>query len=233
MLKVKRVYESTEASDGARFLVERLWPRGMKKEKLNMEAWLKDVAPSDSLRRWFGHDPFKWKEFQERYQAELDDHPDAWGPILEAMKRGDVTLLYSTHDTEHNNAVALKAYLEALEDVMICSRPACSELHPVRSAVDDRTPAIDECSLDHDRPGGAARLLLAGRPDDSAFVGGRGSRHLQIGLRNRAHGLRQQLGQQHCRFAGHDEGRSRGRHRLQRRHSRGATASRHGSGTGV
>jgi uncharacterized protein YeaO (DUF488 family) len=112
MLKVKRVYESTEVSDGVRFLVERLWPRGMKKEKLNMEAWLKDVAPSDSLRRWFEHDPLKWSEFQKRYWAELDDNPNTWEPILEAIERGDVTLLYSAHDTEHNNALVLKSFLE-------------------------------------------------------------------------------------------------------------------------
>ena len=112
MLKEKRVYESTEVSDGVRFLVERLWPRGMKKEKLNMDAWLKDVAPSDSLRRWFEHDPLKWSEFQKRYRAELDDNPNTWEPILEAMERGDVTLLYSAHDTEHNNALVLKSFLE-------------------------------------------------------------------------------------------------------------------------
>lgn len=112
MLKVKRVYESTEVSDGVRFLVERLWPRGMKKETLNMEAWLKDVAPSDSLRRWFEHDPLKWSEFQKRYRAELDDNPNTWEPILEAIERGDVTLLYSAHDTEHNNALVLKSFLE-------------------------------------------------------------------------------------------------------------------------
>ena len=112
MLKVKRIYESTEVSDGVRFLVERLWPRGMKKEKLNMEAWLKDVAPSDSLRRWFEHDPLKWSEFQKRYRAELDDNPNTWEPILEAIERGNVTLLYSAHDTEHNNALVLKSFLE-------------------------------------------------------------------------------------------------------------------------
>jgi uncharacterized protein YeaO (DUF488 family) len=112
MLKVKRVYESTEVSDGIRFLVERLWPRGMKKEDLNMQAWLKDVAPSDGLRRWFGHDPLKWSEFQERYRVELDDNPNTWKPILEAMERSDVTLLYSARDTEHNNALVLKSFLE-------------------------------------------------------------------------------------------------------------------------
>ena len=107
MLKVKRVYESAAADDGARFLVERLWPRGMKKEDLKMDAWLKDAAPSDSLRRWFGHDPLKWKEFQERYRAELVKHPDSWRPIVEAGKHGNVTLLYSARDIEHNNALVL------------------------------------------------------------------------------------------------------------------------------
>ena len=112
MIKIKRVYEPFDAHDGTRFLVERLWPRGMKKDSLRMDGWLKDVAPSDDLRRWFGHDPAKWDAFQRRYAAELDYQPAAWEPILEAAQRGDVTLLYSAHDTEHNNAVALQAYLE-------------------------------------------------------------------------------------------------------------------------
>jgi uncharacterized protein YeaO (DUF488 family) len=112
VLKLKRVYENSERSDGARFLVERLWPRGMKKAQLKLDAWLKDVAPSDSLRRWFGHDPLKWNEFQKKYRAELSDNPDAWKPILEAAKRGRVTLLYSSRDIEHNNALVLKSFLE-------------------------------------------------------------------------------------------------------------------------
>lgn len=113
MLKVKRVYEAFERSDGIRFLVERLWPRGVKKEKLIMDAWLKDVAPSDSLRRWFGHDPLKWNEFQKRYSAELGGNPDARRPILDAATQSDVTLLYSARDTEHNNALVLRSFLEA------------------------------------------------------------------------------------------------------------------------
>jgi uncharacterized protein YeaO (DUF488 family) len=111
-VKVKRVYESIQRSDGSRFLVERLWPRGMKKEQLKLDAWLKDVAPSVSLRRWFGHDPLKWNEFQNKYRAELSENPDAWKPILEAAKRGRVTLLYSSRDTEHNNALVLRSFLE-------------------------------------------------------------------------------------------------------------------------
>jgi uncharacterized protein YeaO (DUF488 family) len=89
-----------------------LWPRGIKKEKLKMKAWLKDVAPSPSLRQWFAHDPLKWQEFQQRYRAELEANPDAWRPILEATKRGDVTMLYSARDTEHNSALLLKSFLE-------------------------------------------------------------------------------------------------------------------------
>ena len=112
MIKIKRVYESFDTGDGTRFLVERLWPRGMKKASLRIDGWLKDVAPSSDLRRWFGHDPAKWDAFRRRYAAELNDQPAAWQPLLEAAQHGDVTLLYSAHDTEHNNAVALKAYLE-------------------------------------------------------------------------------------------------------------------------
>ncbi|MCL5428251.1 MAG: DUF488 domain-containing protein [Chloroflexi bacterium] len=112
MLKIKRVYESAEASDGVRFLVERLWPRGIKKESLKMEEWLKDVAPSGGLRSWYGHDPRKWREFQKRYRAELAGNPNAWGPIVEAAGRGDVTLLYSARDTKYNSALVLKSFLE-------------------------------------------------------------------------------------------------------------------------
>lgn len=111
MIRVRRVYESPAPGEGTVFLVERLWPRGMKKELLHMDGWLKDVAPSDGLRRWFGHDPGKWTEFKERYFAELEENLEALQPILEAAERGDVTLLYSARDTEHNNAVALVEYL--------------------------------------------------------------------------------------------------------------------------
>jgi uncharacterized protein YeaO (DUF488 family) len=106
------VYESATSGDGTRFLVDRLWPRGIKKEALKMKAWLKDVAPSPELRKWFAHDPARWQEFQERYTAELKSNTDAWKPILEAAQQGNVTLLYSARDTEHNSAVLLKAFLE-------------------------------------------------------------------------------------------------------------------------
>ena len=113
MIKIKRVYEEPAISDGTRYLVERLWPRGFKKESLEMKAWIKAVAPSDELRQWFGHDPLKWDEFLRRYWGELETNPTAWQPLAAAAKLGEVTLLYSAHDTEHNNALALKLFLES------------------------------------------------------------------------------------------------------------------------
>jgi uncharacterized protein YeaO (DUF488 family) len=112
MIRVKRVYEPVAASDGARFLVDHLWPRGLKKDAVKVDGWLRDVAPSTSLRKWFGHEPAKWNEFQRRYFAELEDKPEAWQPLLKAARQGDVTLVFSARDTEHNNAVALKMFLE-------------------------------------------------------------------------------------------------------------------------
>jgi uncharacterized protein YeaO (DUF488 family) len=112
MITVKRVYEHPEPDDGARFLVERLWPRGVKRESLKMADWLKEVAPSNNLRVWFGHDPSKWDEFRERYYEELEKIPEALKPILDSAPKGNVCLLYSARDTEHNNALALKQYLE-------------------------------------------------------------------------------------------------------------------------
>jgi uncharacterized protein YeaO (DUF488 family) len=113
MIKTKRVYEKPAKDDGARYLVERLWPRGVAKGSLKIEAWLKEVAPSADLRRWFSHDPAKWQEFRRKYFAELDAHPDAWAPLLQAARRGPVTLVYSARDPEHNNAIALASYLDS------------------------------------------------------------------------------------------------------------------------
>ncbi len=112
MIRSKRVYDPPAPDDGARFLVERLWPRGISKENLQMEAWLKDAAPSSDLRKWFNHDPDKWEEFRRRYFAELEANPAAWQSLLETARRQRVTLLYSSHDREHNNAVALKEFLD-------------------------------------------------------------------------------------------------------------------------
>jgi uncharacterized protein YeaO (DUF488 family) len=111
MLKLKRAYEPGTQADGTRILVERLWPRGLSKKALHVDAWLKDVGPSTELRQWFGHDPEKWPRFRARYFRELDSRPEAWRPIVTAARRGAVTLVYSSRDTEHNNAVALKDYL--------------------------------------------------------------------------------------------------------------------------
>ena len=113
MIQLKRIYDQPEPHDGVRLLVERLWPRGLRKDDAHMDGWQKDVGPSDQLRKWFSHDPAKWENFQHKYFAELGTRPEAWQPILQASERGAVTLLYSSHDTEHNNAVALKRFLEA------------------------------------------------------------------------------------------------------------------------
>jgi len=112
MLKIKRVYEDPKRDDGTRFLVERLWPRGFKKEELKMKSWLKEAAPSPVLRKWYSHDTSKWAEFQKRYRMELQNNPDAWQLILDAVKKGNVTLLYSAKDVEHNSALVLKEFLE-------------------------------------------------------------------------------------------------------------------------
>jgi uncharacterized protein YeaO (DUF488 family) len=111
MLQLKRAYEKPSRSDGQRILVERLWPRGLTKARAALDLWMKDVAPSTALRKWFSHDPAKWKQFQQRYFKELQAHGDALGELRRKSKRGRVTLIYSSHDTEHNAAVALKLFL--------------------------------------------------------------------------------------------------------------------------
>ena len=113
MLKLKRAYDPAAKTDGSRILVERLWPRGLSKAEVHVDAWLKEVAPSTDLRKWFGHDPEKWPQFRQRYFRELDARPEAWQPIVSKARRGLVTLIYSSHDTLHNNAVALQEYLQA------------------------------------------------------------------------------------------------------------------------
>jgi uncharacterized protein YeaO (DUF488 family) len=113
MIQLKRVYEKPGPHDGVRFLIERLWPRGIRKTDVHMDGWQKEAGPSTQLRKWFSHDPDKWMEFQQKYFAELKERPEAWEPILEAAKHGTVTLLYSSHDTEHNNAVALQRFIAA------------------------------------------------------------------------------------------------------------------------
>ena len=111
MIRIKRAYEPRARGDGRRILVERLWPRGMKKEALHADAWMKDVAPSTELRQWFGHRVERWDEFRRRYRTELSANADAWAPLLDLGRRGAVTLLYSAHDIEHNGARVLHEYL--------------------------------------------------------------------------------------------------------------------------
>jgi uncharacterized protein YeaO (DUF488 family) len=110
-IRLSRVYDHEPSGAGKVFLVERLWPRGIRRGDLTMDAWLKDVAPSPELRTWFSHDPAKWTEFRRRYSRELDANPQAWQPLVEAAAAGDITLLYSSRDRDHNNAVALRDYL--------------------------------------------------------------------------------------------------------------------------
>ena len=111
MITLKRAYDPASRTDGIRFLVERLWPRGISKAALRLDAWLKEVGPSTALRKWFNHDPEKWEEFRRRYFRALGSQPEAWHPIVSAARRGRVTLVYSSHDTKHNNAVALQEFL--------------------------------------------------------------------------------------------------------------------------
>ncbi len=113
MIRTKRVYLPPEPGDGTRVLVDRLWPRGLKKADAAIDLWLKEVAPSRELRAWFGHDPEKWPEFVRRYHAELEQRPEAVERLLALAGSGPLTLLFAARDPEHNNAVALKAYLEA------------------------------------------------------------------------------------------------------------------------
>ncbi|GAA4639509.1 DUF488 domain-containing protein [Actinoallomurus vinaceus] len=109
-IEIRRVYEAEDVK-GAVFLVDRLWPRGVRKSDLELDGWLRDVAPSDDLRRWFGHRPERFAEFTERYRRELDEHPDAVRPLLEAARQGPVTLLYAARDPDHNQAVVLRDHL--------------------------------------------------------------------------------------------------------------------------
>jgi uncharacterized protein YeaO (DUF488 family) len=111
-IEVKRVYEPVDSKDGARFLVDRLWPRGLTKADLKLDGWMKDVAPSSELRSWYSHDPAKWPEFQKRYTKELLQNEAGWQPILEAAHKGRVTLLFGSKELEINNAVALKHFLD-------------------------------------------------------------------------------------------------------------------------
>jgi uncharacterized protein YeaO (DUF488 family) len=111
-LKIKRAYKKPETTDGKRILVDRLWPRGLTKEKAHLDLWLKDIAPTTKLRKWFGHDPDKWKEFRRRYNEELKKNTDQVEIMKKYLKKGTVTLVYGAKDEKHNEALVLKKWLD-------------------------------------------------------------------------------------------------------------------------
>jgi len=111
-VRLKRAYEAPSLEDGCRFLVDRLWPRGVSQDSLALTAWLKDVAPTDALRRWFGHEVARWETFRRRYTEELASRPEALRPLREALARGPVTLVYAARDPDHNQAVVLREFLQ-------------------------------------------------------------------------------------------------------------------------
>jgi uncharacterized protein YeaO (DUF488 family) len=108
MVKIRRIYDTPDKRDGKRVLVDRLWPRGIKKEDAAVDLWLREIAPSNELRKWFGHDPERWQEFRRRYRKELEEKADMVRELRNEARKGTVTLLYSAKDTEHNNAVVLR-----------------------------------------------------------------------------------------------------------------------------
>ena len=110
-LVIKRIYEPPASDDGQRVLVDRIWPRGVSKENAALTLWLKEIAPSDELRKWFGHEPERWAEFQRRYRAELDGNGEVVAKLRAMLRDSRVTLLYGAHDEAHNNAAALAGYL--------------------------------------------------------------------------------------------------------------------------
>lgn len=110
-VRLKRAYEAASADDGTRVLIDRLWPRGVRKEAAAIDLWLKEIAPSTELRQWFGHDPARWAEFRERYAHEVRGQPQAFEQLRELARKGPLTLVYSAHDEAHNDAVVLRALL--------------------------------------------------------------------------------------------------------------------------
>jgi len=116
LIRIKRIYDQAASNDGFRILVDRLWPRGLSKEKAKVDLWLRDIAPSDSLRKWFSHDPRKWVDFRIRYEMELKGKRELLHKIKQAEReKGTVTILYSARDEKHNNAVVLSALLKDIE----------------------------------------------------------------------------------------------------------------------
>jgi len=111
MIKIKRIYDQPSSNDGKRILIDRLWPRGIRKEGAPIDEWLKDIAPSNVLRKWFGHDPANWQEFKKKYARELRTQTELLERLKEEAKHGTITLLFAAKDIQHNNAVALKDIL--------------------------------------------------------------------------------------------------------------------------
>ena len=111
MIKIKRIYDAPTKDDGSRILVDRLWPRGLSKEKAKVDLWLKEIAPSNELRKWYSHDPKKWADFRKKYSKELDVRKELANQIAQKAREGDITLLYSSKEEKINNAVALKEYI--------------------------------------------------------------------------------------------------------------------------
>jgi uncharacterized protein YeaO (DUF488 family) len=125
-IQLKRAYDPPAPGDGCRVLVDRIWPRGIARDDLRIDAWLKELAPSAGLRKWFGHDPKKWEQFKERYARELEKGPDGLAQLVGMAKGGRLTLVFGARDTEHNNAVALREYLERVPSAepegLLCRR---------------------------------------------------------------------------------------------------------------
>ncbi len=110
-INLKRAYEPPAPDDGTRVLIDRLWPRGIKKTDAAIDEWMKDIAPSSELRKWFGHDPERWEEFRRRYRSEIRQHPDRLGRLRRLAQHGRITLVFSAHDEAHNDAVVLRDML--------------------------------------------------------------------------------------------------------------------------
>lgn len=140
-IRIERAYAEAHGTRGKRYLVDSLWPRGVKREALHLDDWLRQVAPSDRLRRWFGHDPGRWAEFEQRYFAELDAKRDALAPLLEAARRGDLTLVFGARDEEHNNAAALRDYLTRRARARRRSPVPSSRPHGTRGSARPASPA--------------------------------------------------------------------------------------------
>lgn len=124
MLKIKRIYDQPSSADGKRILIDRLWPRGLKKEDARIDEWVKEIAPSNELRKWFNHDPNKWGEFKKRFFQELQGSQDIVSDIVSAARKGTVTLLFGSKEERFNNAVALKEYIEARMNATVQKKAA-------------------------------------------------------------------------------------------------------------